>query len=520
MNPNKNKSLKNLYMQSILKYIVSYIIFLALILASNVLFSQLFISPGSSLTIKNGTSLFVGTDLILKSNSTASGYLVDQTMVSGVEVTGNILIERYLSSGGWHNVSSPLSNSNSSLFTGTDMVFYYDETLINNDWNFGWVWHNGNLSVMRGYDLFVPDAAITAQYLTTIPDQLNSGQYTVGVTLTNVSNGEIASHKGWNLIGNPYPSPVDWLIETAWDKSAINDAKYIWDPVGNVYTIFIGGGSPIGLNGGTQFIPAGQGFWIQAVQNGNVSINNSARVGITPSTPDFYKTEEFDYPVIIISARGNGFKDETILRFIEGSTEYFDLNKDAFKLFSTKPEVPQIASKQADDYLAINSLGEISEGLTVPLYFKNGSNGIYTISITPSTSYSSRIPYYLKDSKDGTFNPIYKDSSYVFNYSSNDSDTRFSIVFSSDLPLILQTDAQFRVITNGDRITIENISGKNVMADYIICNLAGQCVSAGHLNQSTSTSIESRLPVATYILEVFSRDFSSKHKITILYNNY
>lgn len=482
--------------------------------------AQMLISPGSALTIKNGSEIFIGTNLTLKSNISESGYLVDQTMNSGVEITGNIMIERYLSEDGWHNISTPLANSNGTVFTGTDLVFYYDETLINNDWNFGWVWYDGILSIMHGYDVFVPTTAITAQYLTTNPDQLNTGQYSVDVTLTNVADGEIASHKGWNLIGNPYPSPVDWLIETAWDKSAINDAKYIWDPVGSVYTIFIGGGSPIGLNGGTQFIPAGQGFWVQAVQNGNVSVNNSARVGLTLSTPDFYKTEEFDYPVIIISARGNGFKDETILRFIEGSTEDFDLNKDAFKLFSTKPEVPQIASKQADDYLAINSLGEISEGLTVPLYFKNGSNGFYTISITPSTSYSSRIPYYLKDSKDGTFNPIYKDSSYVFNYSSNDSDTRFSIVFSSDLPLIQQTEAQFRVITNGDRITIENISGKNVMADYIICNLAGQCVSAGHLNQSTSTSIESRLPVATYILEVFSGDFSSKHKITILYNNY
>lgn len=481
--------------------------------------AQMLISPGSALTIKNGSEIYIGTDLTLKSNSTGSGYFVDQTMNSGVEIAGNIMIERYISENGWHNISTPLANSNGTVFTGTDLVFYYDETLINNDWNFGWVWYNGNLSVMHGYDIYIPDEAITAQYLTTNPDQLNTGQYTVGVTLTNVANGEIASHKGWNLIGNPYPSPVDWLNQTAWNKSAINDAKYIWDPDGSVYTIYIGGGSPIGLNGGTQFIPSGQGFWVQAIQNGNISVNNSARVGLTPSTPDFYKTMEFDYPVIIFSAEGNGFKDETILRFIEGSTEEFDQNMDAFKLFSTNPEVPQIASKHADDYLAINSIGEINEGLTVPLYFKNRSDGIYTISITPSTSYSSQIPYYLKDSKEGTFNAIYKDSSYVFDYSVNDNNNRFSIVFSSNLTLIPLAEAQFKVFTNGDRITIENLSGPNETAEYVIYNLAGQCISAGQLSQSSSTSLNTGLPAATYILEILSKDYNSKHKITIQHNN-
>jgi hypothetical protein len=473
------------------------------------------VSPGSSLTIKEGSDLFIGTDLTLKSNSTESGYLVDQTMNTAVEITGNILVERYLSEDGWHNISSPLSNVNSSVFMNTDLIFYYDESLIFNDWNFGWVWHDGTLSIMRGYDVFVPSSSIIAQYSSSNPDHLNTGQYTVDVTITNVANGEIASHKGWNLIGNPYPSPVDWLIETAWNKSAINDAKYIWDPIGNVYTIFIGGGSPIGLNGGTKFIPSGQGFWVQAVQNGNVSIDNRARVGETSLTPDFYKSNDLKYPMIVLSAEGNSYSDETILRFIEGSTEEFDRNLDAAKLFSSKTEIPQIATISTDNYLAINTIGEIYEGLMIPLFFKSGFDGIYTLAISPSTFYSSKIPFYLKDSKDGTFNPIYKDSSYHFNYSTMDSDNRFSILFMSTLPQINNIDTPFNVYTSGDIITIENISGKDLIGDYVIYNIAGQRITNGKIGPSNYTTFVSDLPSSSYILEIFSNDFSSRHKITI-----
>ena len=111
-------------------------------------------------------------------------------------------------------------------------------------------------------------------------------------------NGEIESHKGWNLVGNPYPSPLDWLSEAGWDKSDINDAKYIWNPAAYNYTIFLGGSEPIGINGGTRYIPSNQGFWVQANQNGTLSVNNVARVGIMSSTPDFYKSTFSSFPLV------------------------------------------------------------------------------------------------------------------------------------------------------------------------------------------------------------------------------
>ena len=294
------------------KHITLILIFASFSCSSS---AQFFVKQGSSITIKEGSSLYIGTTLTLGSDWTGSGYLADQTIDGDVSITGNVTVKRYIRGNGWHNVSKPVATANTSLFATTDLVFYYDETKIYNDWNFGWVWYDGNLSTMKGYDVYLDANDITVNYTASNSTGLNTGSYNIGVTLTNVANGEIESHKGWNLVGNPYPSPLDWLEETAWDKSDINDAKYIWFPTNDNYTIYLGGPAPIGINGGTQYIPSNQGFWVQAITNGTISVNNGARKGVISPTPDFYKNSNFSYPLISLITSSDSLSDETIIRF-------------------------------------------------------------------------------------------------------------------------------------------------------------------------------------------------------------
>ena len=120
--------------------------------------AQFSIGPGGFVTLKEGGSLMIGTDLHIKSVAGSSGHFADQTVNGDVTITGDITVERYMAPDIWHNVASPVSNETSDCFTGTDLVFWYDETLIWNDWNFGWVWYigatGGPLMVFRGYDVY------------------------------------------------------------------------------------------------------------------------------------------------------------------------------------------------------------------------------------------------------------------------------------------------------------------------------------------------------------------------------
>jgi hypothetical protein len=157
------------------------------------------------MTIKEGSSLYVGTYLRIESNSSTTAYFADQTLAGDVEITGDITVQRYLTPDLWHNVASPVSNAHSNVFTGTNLVFYYDETIILNDWEFGWVLHSGALEVPRGYDVIFYDSPVTIEYEATGAETLNTGSYTIPVTITNSTPPEIPTRKGWNLVGNPYP---------------------------------------------------------------------------------------------------------------------------------------------------------------------------------------------------------------------------------------------------------------------------------------------------------------------------
>lgn len=478
--------------------------------------AQLCIHPGGAVTVKNGTSLFVGTDLSIHSTDEGSGYLVDQTLNYGVSITGNISVERFMTSGAWHNVSVPTSNANSTLFDGTDLVFYYDETIIFNDWNFGWVWHEGALDIMRGYDLYIPDDPLTINYASSNPADLNTGHYSINVSLTNVPEGEIPDHKGWNLLGNPYPSPIDWMAEIAWDKTSINDAKYIWDPVGEVYTIFIGGPDPIGINGGTQFIPSNQGFWVQANENGLVSVNNQARVGQTPLTPDYYKYTESSYPILRLVAMGNEKKDEIIIRFIEGTTKGFDKGFDAIKLFTASPEVPQLAIKSNARFLALNSIGRLEADLEVPLFFKAGKDGLYTIVVSPQSRIDSHISCYIKDTKTGSYTKLGENTAFHFDYKTSDRSDRFSILFNPTAHTLANEADSFRAFSHQGLITVINHTGLEMSALLVINNMMGQKLFEKRVQLNNVYTFDPKLPSATYVVSIISGKIVSQHKISFI----
>lgn len=500
-------------MKQNVRHIALYI--LAVLCGSNLMIrAQVVINPGSALTVKDGTALFVGTTLTLRSNSAKSGFLVDQTMGNGVGITGSIAVERYLSANAWHNVSAPLSNANSSLFTGTDLVFRYDETQVLNDWNFGWMWHTGALNAMQGYDVFLP-STITVTYSSANPADLNTGNYDIGVTRTNIADGETESHKGWNLVGNPYPSPVDWLAASGWNKSAINDAKYIWNELSQVYSIFLGGGNPIGLNGGTQFIPSNQGFWVQAMQNGLITINNSARVGQLVATPDYYKASGTDWPTLSLVASGNGFSDETIVRFIAGASDGFDQDLDAAKLFSPSLAVPQLASVMENNFFAINAMDRILPALAVPLYFSANIDGEYTLRVRPVSTIPADVVYVIRDKKLGLSHPLSKDSVLVFNYRTNDDPRRFSLVFEPDQQGITSKASDFSVFSQEGGFTIVHKPGTPVEVNISLYNILGQLVSSDMITMTTTYASKPFLPKGCYIVQLAVGEQRFQHKVNL-----
>ena len=503
-----------------MKHTFFHIIFFSAFLLANapiILKAQLFVGPGSSITIKSGTSFYVGTDLQLKSNNTASGHFADQTTNAGVTIAGDVLVERFLTANCWHNTSSPVSNARSNVYTGTDMVFYYNETIILNDWEFGWVFYNGLLSVMKGYDIFIPTSDLTVNYATTGAESLNTGAYSIPVTRTNVPNGEIENHKGWNLVGNPYPSPLDWLVEDGWNKTAINDAKYIWNPAANNYTIFLGGREPVGINGGTQYIPSNQGFWVQAIQNGNLQVNNLARKSIMSATPDFYKNSDSETPLVCFQADGNGYSDQSIIRFISDSGPNVDAGLDAVKLLSGSELVPQICTVAGKNFLTINTLPQLSDNLRVELNFSAGNPGFYSLEIAYKSNLDNGCEIYLNDRLTHDLVNLTNDSVYRFYHDPGNPKGRFYVYFnpSEDIKNNITPENSFSVFACRNLITIVKHSVKEVTGSFVLFDMLGRCRYSRSLTNDSQIQFLVDVPAGYYVAHIESNLFTFNQKVHI-----
>lgn len=100
---------------------------------------------------------------------------------------------------------------------------------------------------------------------------------TVNPTITFTDSG-IPGSDGWNLLGNPYGTTIDWDSENGWNRTNLDQTFYVWsDSAGG------GSGAYLSWNGTTGTLENGkiapwQGFWVKAnAVSPSISINDSVR---------------------------------------------------------------------------------------------------------------------------------------------------------------------------------------------------------------------------------------------------
>jgi len=75
--------------------------------------------------------------------------------------------------------------------------------------------------------------------------------------------------RGFNMVGNPYPSTIDWCTAysgTGITRTNINPTIYVFNPVTNQFDTYLVTSSSggIGTGNGSRYIMSGQGFFVQA----------------------------------------------------------------------------------------------------------------------------------------------------------------------------------------------------------------------------------------------------------------
>ncbi|OQX80653.1 MAG: hypothetical protein B6D64_02945 [Bacteroidetes bacterium 4484_276] len=354
------------------------------------------VEPGTSIKVDAGTTLDISDgDLVLESDENGDASLIDIGAVS--YQNGEAKVQRYLTEGQWHLISAPVGSVTSGMFTDDFLQYHTESSNLYTDvssLNYG-------LNVMQGYALWTVDAQPTTEVFS---GTTNTGSQDFDFTQSAVD-------KGWNLVGNPYPSAIDWDAVTI--PAELNGAIWLFDPTegnnGN-YVYYIKNG---GANTATQFIPSGQGFFVRATGGaGTLALTNDCR---THSDQAFYKNSGIG-EMLLIKATGNGITSQTAIRFIEDATQGNDRLYDVYKIISGSTDVPNVYTKCEDQNMAINTLPSVKDNETVPMYFEAGMDGTYTFNASEMETLAPEVPVYLEDVALGYFQDLRLNPEYSFNY--------------------------------------------------------------------------------------------------------
>ncbi len=388
---------------------------------------NLIINPMGQLTV-NGTLSNEGT-IIVQSDATGTGSLIHNN--TGVQAT----VERYIvavpdwpdkddGAQGWHFVSSPVVNQSieddwTPTGEGNDYDFYaWDESPPG-------TWLNQKVEA-NDITKFIAGKGYLVAYEVTdtkaFDGELNNGNISITLHFSNTEKAEKVwvYESGWNLIGNPYPSAIDWNVV---DHTPFQNVfAYIYDrTAGN-------GGDYVTIDGESSdaFIPAHQGFFVLADEDpGDFTFTNDMR----EHGSDFMKSQAAN-DHLRLRITSDTYYSDTKIRLhpdaIAGTDRY-----DANKLFSLNPNMPQIYSYTEDHVrVAINSIPHIDQDKPIVIGLRIPADNEYTISAAEISGAFNSSTLLLEDVKTGTIHNLQDNPEYAFEAEEGDHSAALILHFS------------------------------------------------------------------------------------------
>jgi hypothetical protein len=502
-------------------------------------FNNITISAGSTTTITSSGHSVGG---VLLSNGTlnANGNLrllstASQTAAvdgSGTgEVLGNLIIQRYIATGfGYKYFGSPFTSdtvgdfSNVISLVAAFPTFYkHDESLA----SIGWVTYttgSGALSALNGYaaNLGSSMAAKTVNLKGVV------NNHTVSRTLYNHN---MAYTQGFNLAGNPYPSPVNWDAAGGWTKTNIDNAVYYFNAgttnqYTGVYSSYINGVSSDGIAGST--IAAMQGFFVH-VSNGTfpvsglLSVNNSARI-LSPTATFFRVYGQGNQPLLRLNA---GFADETTIAdpvtfyFSDDAAKKFNKQLDALKLMNTDSVIPNLFAMSADaEKLSIKALSTPNDTLTaIPLGLVTKKDGWITFNAKDIKQMPAGMYVYLSDTKTGINHDLQKDPLYRLFLPTGDYENRFFLNFSTKDPAVVtnntNTNEAFGAYSSGGRLFVNGNLPDGEKGNLTVLNMLGQIICRQEITGNVYQAVNAVFITGVYIVHFSAATKNCSKKIFI-----
>lgn len=357
--------------------------------------SHLHIQSGASLTIDPLGSLTVSGELLNEAGH--SGLIISSSAAgtgSLIHYTANVpaTLQRYVPGlpEAWHILSSPMTAQEiSGSFTppgtygdgtGYDFYTWYEPDtswvyLLNTDYSPTWAEaHPGNI--------FMPGKGYLVAYQEQNPTLvfsglLNSGSISTGLTMSDISGDPF----GANLVGNPYPSAIDWKAESGWLRNdlLLSGGGYdvwMWNDTAYNYGVYNSASvNDEGTLGVGRFIAVNQGFFVLAAQNGTLEMQNDVRVH--QGAGNWLKSVKKFTDIIFLTVESKNKQgvDEVMIEL--GS---FNPSYGTPKRFSFVQSAPSLFIPRDGMFFSAIFGNDVHQHPVVPISFTPGSTGNFNLT--------------------------------------------------------------------------------------------------------------------------------------------
>lgn len=464
------------------------------------------LNVSGQLGLRNGTLVSTGNKVRLTSSGSSAGLINNFTPGYNGNISGTVTVDRFVVASNTfdHFITSPVNNGLTTAqnyqddfsVTGSPAnyvyssdptqpqpspfptTWWYNETLTASTTP-GWT-NAINLNMLPGRGV---NARIPQNVTFDVTGVPNTGTLPVNLTFTD---------DGFNLVGNPYPSPISMKALVAGNNSVISPNFYFWNGLNySAYNTMLN----IWLNNtsgtGNDRMSHSQAAFVYCLNAGASQLVFHDSIRRTAAASRFFSQPDF---ALKLKLTQNSLTDETVITSANGASRKFDVLFDTPKFTKPLYQVPSISIISEDNLLnAIEAVNNINENQEFPVNVITTEKSVVNINLSGLENLPENLNVYFEDKVEQKLYDAKLVNNYSFSLNEGNSGNRFAVKFrvNDETTNTLNTNTGDMYIYNNTLF----VKGKtNGNAQVRIFNTLGQLVFTNQIaltqNEITQLSID------------------------------
>lgn len=337
---------------------------------------------------------------------------------------------------------------------------------------------------------------------------------------------------GFNLIGNPYPSPINIQEFIVGNSSTIDGSLHFWTNTNTAVsgTYVANNFASRNLTGGTAaingslipdtFIQTGQGFYVNALATKPMYFTNSMRNAtsnnqfINRNTNVVASESSEKHRFWLNLSEGNNQHNQILLGYVSNATNDLDFGYDGKILNNGNSAIYSLIN---ENELVIQGKGlPFTDEDKIAIGFTSQNSGLFTISLGEKDGLFTNQSIYIKDKNTNSIVDLTQNN-YTFMANAETINNRFEILYKTSLSNNDSVISENNIIafSNNNDLTIK--SSNTQLKSVIVYDVLGRILFEGNNIQNSEFKIPNLKPTNNVLLLTIVDENNSKVQKKVIF---